>query len=96
MSQIIVSSKELDRKKDSLVAIRSTLNTQIGQFESTGKKLDSMWDGPAKKKYALALSMDITKLKLLLKIIDEFISVLTKIIALYKLMEKKNVATASS
>ena len=96
MSQIIVSSEELSRKKESLVALRGTLNTQIGQFESTGKRLDSMWDGPARKKYAMALSIDIAKLKLLLKIIDEFISILSKIISLYKLMEKRNVATASS
>lgn len=96
MSQIIVSASELTRKKEALSALEKTLKTQIGQFESEGKKLDSMWDGPAKKKYAAALTLDVAKLKLFLKVVEEFISVLSTIISLYKLMEKRNITTASS
>ncbi len=96
MSQIIVSASELSRKKEALSSLKKTLASQISQFESEGKKLDSMWDGPAKAKYSLALTLDINKLKMFLKIVEEFISVLATIISLYKLMEKKNLSVASS
>lgn len=96
MSQFIVSAKELSHKKEALSALKKTLSTQISQFESEGKKLDSMWDGPARKKYAAAMDIDVDKLKLFLKIVGEFISVLSTIISLYNKMESKNVSVASS
>ncbi|MBQ9155384.1 MAG: hypothetical protein IJ137_01235 [Eubacterium sp.] len=96
MSQIVISAQELDRKRESLSQLKTKLSTQITNFEKAAKKLDSMWDGPARMKYAAAITVDIAKLKLLLKIIGEFLSILKKIIDLYNTMEKKNIATASS
>lgn len=96
MSQIIVSANELTKKKEALAALKKTLGTQISQFEAEGKKLDSMWEGAAKKKYSMALTIDVSKLKMIMKLVEDFIKVLSTIIALYNLMEKKNLSVASS
>ncbi len=96
MSQIIVSANELTRKKETLSALKKTLVSQVTQFEAEGRKLNSMWDGPAKKKYTAALTLDVAKIKLFIKVIEEFITVLSTIISMYKLMEKKNLTTAAS
>ena len=96
MSQIIVSANELTNKKEALSALKKTFKTQIEQLESEARKLDTMWDGEAKQKYKLAMTIDIDKLKLFLKVIEEFIEVLATIISMYRLMEMKNANLASS
>lgn len=95
MSQFTISAQELSEKKETLSALKTTLETQVAQLESIGKSLNTMWEGPARESYARSLSIDLAKVKVFLKILGEFINILTKIISLYKIMEKKNVATAA-
>ncbi|MCI6858257.1 MAG: WXG100 family type VII secretion target [Eubacterium sp.] len=94
MSQIIVSTQELSAKKESLVTLTSSLESQITNLETVGNSLNSMWEGNAKENYTKALREDITKMKNFLKVIKEFITVLQKIITIYETIEKKNVSTA--
>lgn len=96
MSQFTVSANELTRKHDSLSALKNTLKKQIDQFEAEGKKLDSMWEGEAKTKYSTAFTLDITKLKMFLKLVEDFLVILMTIISLYRNMEQKNISVASS
>ena len=95
MSQLIVSAQEITNKKNTLATLKNTLETQVSQMETLNRSLDGMWEGPAKEKYAAALNIDIAKIKLFIKVIGEFISILYQIIVLYKTMEKKNIATAT-
>lgn len=96
MSQFTVSANELSKKHDSLSALKNTLKSQIEQFEAEGKKLDSMWEGEAKAKYSAAFTLDITKLKMFLKLVEDFLIILTTIISLYRSTEQKNISVASS
>lgn len=94
MAQIIASTKEISNKKQSLMALSTSLKTQITELETLGKNLNSMWEGAAKEKYVKQLKIDIGKMQSLLKTILEFILILEKIIAIYNKAEKKNEATA--
>ena len=94
MAQIIASTKEISNKKQSLMALSSSLKTQITELETLGNSLNSMWEGAAKEKYVKQLKIDVGKMRSLLKTILEFILILEKIIAIYNKAEKKNEATA--
>lgn len=94
MAQIIASTKEISNKKQSLMALSSSLKTQITELETLGNSLNSMWEGAAKEKYVKQLKIDVGKMQSLLKTILEFILILEKIIAIYNKAEKKNEATA--
>ena len=94
MSQFIVSTKEISSKRESLIALSSSLKSQISNLETLGNSLNSMWEGSAKESYIKGLKIDIEKMKSLLKAIMEFIDVLQKIIAIYNTTEKKNQSTA--
>ena len=94
MAQIIASTKEISNKKQSLMALSSSLKTQIMELETLGNSLNSMWEGAAKEKYVKQLKIDVGKMQSLLKTILEFILILEKIIAIYNKAEKKNEATA--
>ncbi len=94
MSQFIVSTKEISSKRESLIALSSSLKSQISNLETLGNSLNSMWEGAAKESYIKGLKIDIEKMKSLLKAIMEFIDVLQKIITIYNTTEKKNQSTA--
>ncbi len=96
MAQLIVSSQELRQKKDTLAQLAGSLNKQISSLEQMGKSLNSMWDGDAKENFVRNLNVDLSKLKLFVKLVLEFVAILEKIIELYKIMEAKNVSTAAN
>lgn len=96
MSHIIVSAREIESKKNSLVTLNHSLKNQIHQMETLGNSLNAMWEGEAKQSYVKRLGMDIGKLKLFMNAIEEFINVLSTIIQIYKMMEQKNISTATS
>lgn len=95
MSQIIASTKEISNKRTSLIALSTSLRSQIENLENLGETLNAMWDGAAKDSYVRRLKADIAKMKTLLKAITEFIEVLQKIIEIYNATEKKNQSTAA-
>lgn len=95
MSQIIVSTKEIENKKNALMTLNSSLSAQISKLEALAKALSSMWEGTAKTSYLQALSVDIAKMKEFIKLVQSFISILQKIINIYEMMEKKSEAIAN-
>ena len=95
MAELVVSSKELRQKKEQLSQLAGTLKSQVTSYEQLGKSLNSMWDGDAKDTFVKKLDLDLEKILSLLKLVMEFITLLDKIIALYAMMEAKNVATAN-
>lgn len=96
MAQMVVSAREIANKKDSLMLLKGSLEKQITQLETLGNNLNSMWEGAAKESYVKGFKIDLAKMKLFLKALEEFINILTKIIQIYNMMEQKNIATASS
>lgn len=96
MAQLIISASQLTQKKDELTALKNSFQKLVTRLESDANKLDSMWEGDAKNKFKTAMFVDITKLKFFIEVLIEFISILGTIIELYKQIEKKNAAIASS
>lgn len=96
MAEFIISSEELRQKKETLAGYARKLDGQIGSLEELGKSLNSMWEGDAKDSFTKSVSMDIGKIRILVKLLFEFLTVLEKIIELYKAMEARNIATAGS
>lgn len=96
MSQMTISAAQLEAKKERLSALSRTMNTQIGQLEQVGNSLDSMWEGAAKEAFKRSLKTDLAKIKLFFTIVSAMLTILEKIISLYKKMESQNIATANS
>ena len=96
MSQMTISAAQLEAKKERLSALSRTMNTQIGQLEQVGNSLDTMWEGEAKEAYKKSLKTDLAQIKLFFTIVSAMLTILEKIIALYKKMESQNIATANS
>ena len=96
MSQMIISAAQLESKRERLSALSRTMHSQIGQLEQVGNSLDSMWEGAAKESFKKSLKADLAKIKLFFTIVSAMLTILEKIISLYKKMESQNIATANS
>ena len=96
MAQMVISVAELTNKKATLEDLAATFKSRLDEFKETGDRLHSMWEGDAKDDFMKNFDLDFQKMAQLFKLLIEFISVLQKIINLYKMMEMKNAQIANS
>lgn len=95
MAQMVISVAELQNKKGILEELAGSFQSKLDEFKETGDRLHSMWEGDARDNFVKSFDLDFEKMTKLLKQILEFISVLQKIIQLYKMMEMKNMQIAN-
>ena len=95
MAQMVISVAELQNRKGMLEELAGSFQAKLDDFKETGDRLHSMWEGDAKDNFMKLFDLDFHKMAKLLKQILEFISVLQKIIQLYKQMEMKNMQIAN-
>ena len=96
MAQMVISVAELTNKKGVLEELAATFKAKLDDFKETGDRLHSMWEGDAKDGFMKNFDLDFQKMTQLFKLLIDFISVLQKIINLYKMMEMKNTQIANS
>ena len=93
-SQIIVSTRELNNKSQSLQNSNTRLNQMIDQLRQQEVSLCSMWEGDAKDEFDKAFRSDIQQMKNFYEEIKNYIVKLNEIIKNYDQAEAKNVQIA--
>lgn len=93
-SQIIVSTRELNSKSQSLQASNTQLNKMIDQLQQQELNLCSMWEGDAKDEFDKEFRKDIQQMKNFYEAIKNYILKLNEIIKNYDQAEAKNVQIA--
>ncbi len=93
-SQIIVSTRELNSKSQSLQSSNTQLNRMIDQLQQQELSLCSMWEGDAKDEFDKEFRKDIQQMKNFYEAIKNYILKLNEIIKNYDQAEAKNVQIA--
>lgn len=85
-----VTTSELTRKKEELLAKNSELSNKISRLQEVEAQLNQQWDGDANDKFHNAFNKDKSKMDEFHKAIGEYCKQLGNIIKKYEEVEKQN------
>ena len=89
---IQLTSEQLKSKKEELEGLNAEFSSNMGDLDSTERKIASSWDGDAAQAFEAKYKKDAAKVKKMYTAVKNYCKALDEIIALYEKTENKNIS----